>query len=276
MSEQRIHYVTTTDGVTIGGTVHGQGPPLVFLHGAFGDGHLDWQGLLPHLTGRFTCYLPSWRGRGLSSDHPDVSLGRRLDDILAYVDSVGAATGLVGLFGGAWFALAIARAQPDAVTAVASVGTAVFGLMDEQEQAALGDAIARMGELAAEGRLTDAMRAFAGTILHDWEIAVAEDSGYLEAAGRYAPNLLNVFQQLLEYEGPDPDDPVVASAISTPVLVVHGSESKPSWTRFFTLSARHVADHVPNARLLEIPGAGIIAPLTHPEALAEALTELFS
>jgi pimeloyl-ACP methyl ester carboxylesterase len=276
MSEQRIHYVTTTDGVTIGGTVHGQGPPLVFLHGAFGDGHLDWQGLLPHLTGRFTCYLPSWRGRGLSSDHPDVSLGRRLDDILAYVDSIGAPTGLVGLFGGAWFALAIARAQPDAVTAVASVGTAVFGLMDEQEQAALGDAIARMGELAAEGRLTDAMRAFAGTILHDWEIAVAEDSGYLEAAGRYAPNLLNVFQQLLEYEGPDPDDPVVASAISTPVLVVHGSESKPSWTRFFTLSARHVADHVPNARLLEIPGAGIIAPLTHPEALAEALTELFS
>ncbi len=26
MSNQRTHYVTTTDGVTIGGTVHGQGP----------------------------------------------------------------------------------------------------------------------------------------------------------------------------------------------------------------------------------------------------------
>jgi hypothetical protein len=27
MSNQRTHYVTTSDGVTIGATVHGQGPP---------------------------------------------------------------------------------------------------------------------------------------------------------------------------------------------------------------------------------------------------------
>jgi pimeloyl-ACP methyl ester carboxylesterase len=275
MNNQRTHFVTTTDGVTIGGTVHGQGPPLVLLHGAFGDGDLDWQGLLPHVTDRFTCHLPSWRGRGLSDDHPDVGLGRRVDDVLAYVDSIGAATGLAGLFGGAWFALAAAKARPEAVTAVACIGTAVFSLMDEQEQAALGNAVAGMGELAGEGRLTDAMRAFAGSFLHDWEIAVAEDTGYLEAAGRYAPNLLKVFQQLTEYDGPDPDDPAVGATISAPVLVVHGSESKPSWKRFFTRSAQHVVEHVPNARMYEIPRAGIIAPLTHPAALADALTEFF-
>ena len=89
MSNQRAHYVTTTDGVTIGGTVHGQGPPLVFLQGAMGDGDLDWQALVPHLTDRFTCHLPSMRGRGLSGDHPDLSLGRVVDDMLAYVDSIG-------------------------------------------------------------------------------------------------------------------------------------------------------------------------------------------
>jgi pimeloyl-ACP methyl ester carboxylesterase len=276
MRNQRIHSVTTSDGVTIGGTVHGQGPPLVFLHGAIGDGDLDWQGLLPHLTSRFTCYLPSWRGRGLSDDHPDVSLGRRVDDVLAYVDSIGAATGLVGLFGGAWFALAAAEARPEAVTAVASVGTAVFRLMDEQEQAALRDGVARTGELAAEGSLTDAMRAFAGSFFHDWEIAVAEEAGYFEAAGRYAPNLFNVFQQLMEYDGPDLDDPAVLATISAPVLVVHGSESKPFWKHFFTRSAQHVVEHVPDARMHEIRGAGIIAPLTHPTELAETLAEFFS
>jgi pimeloyl-ACP methyl ester carboxylesterase len=37
-----------------------------------------------------------------------------------------------------------------------------------------------------------------------------------------------------------------------------------------------VADHVPNARIHEIPGVGHAAPLTHPEALAKALTESFS
>jgi pimeloyl-ACP methyl ester carboxylesterase len=273
MSTQRTHFVTTTDGVSIGGTVHGQGPPLVFLHGAIGDGDLDWREPLPYLTDRFTCHLPSWRGRGLSGDHPDVGLGRRLDDVIAYVDSIGAATGLVGLFGGAWFALATAKARPELVTGVACIGTAVFNLMDEHEQAALREGISRMGELAAEGSLPNAMRAFAGSLLHDWEIAVAEGAGYLDAAGRYAPNLLKVFQQLMEYDGPDLDDPAVLATLSAPVLVVYGSEIKPSWKSFFTRSAQHVVEHVPNARMHEITGAGIIAPLTHPEALARALTE---
>jgi pimeloyl-ACP methyl ester carboxylesterase len=96
MSSQRTHYVTTTDGVIIGGTVHGQGPALVFLQGVIGDGDIDWQALLPHLTGRFTCHLPSLRGRGLSGDHPDLSIGRLAEDVLAYVDSIGEPTGLVG------------------------------------------------------------------------------------------------------------------------------------------------------------------------------------
>jgi pimeloyl-ACP methyl ester carboxylesterase len=118
--------------------------------------------------------------------------------------------------------------------------------------------------------LTDAVRAFAGWPFKD--IAVAEDAGYFEAAGRYVPNLLSFFRQLREYQGPMPDDPAVRGVISAPVLVLHGSETKS----FLTTSVRHVADHVPNARLQEIPGAGHATPLTHPEALAEALCEFFS
>jgi len=271
MSNQRSHYVTTTDGVTIGGTVHGQGPPLVLLQGIIGDGDIDWQALLPHLTGRFTCHLPSMRGRGLSGDHPDLSLGRVTDDFLAYVDSIGEPTGLVGWSGGANQALAVA-AQSDAVDAVAPFEPVANSLMDEQEQAALGAAVARAGELAHEGNLTAAMRAFASWPFTDEDIARAEDAGYFEAAGRYAPNLLNFFQQFMEYEGPMPDDPAVLGAISTPLLVLHGADTKP----FLTASARYVADHVPNARIQEIPGVGHAAPLTHPETLAEALTEFFS
>jgi len=56
------------------------------------------------------------------------------------------------------------------------------------------------------------------------------------------------------------------------VLVLHGSETK----RLFAASARAVTDRVPNARMQEIPGAGHAGPLTHPEAVAEALTEFFS
>ena len=271
MSSQRTHYVTTADGVIIGGTVHGQGPPLVFLQGVMGDGDIDWHLLVQYLSGRFTCHLPSLRGRGLSGNHPDLSFGRLVEDVLAYVESIGPAIGLVGWSLGADLALTVAS-QSDAVDSVAPVEMGMPRLMGAQEQAALGDAVARMGELAAEDRLTDAVRAFAGFLFTDDEVAAAEDAGYFESAGRYVPNVLNFFQQQMEYEGPTAADPAVLAATSTPVLVLHGSATKP----YAAASAQYVADHIPNARIHVIPGAGHAAPLTHPEALAEALTEFFA
>jgi pimeloyl-ACP methyl ester carboxylesterase len=269
MSTQRTHYVTTTDGVTIGATVHGDGPPIVFLQGLIGDGDLDWQAVLGHLTDRFTCHLPSMRGRGLSGDHPDLGTSRIAADYVTYVDTIGEPCGLVGWSGGASQALAVA-AQSDLVSAVAPLEPVAASTFDEQTQAAVGDALARTGELAADGNLTAAVRAFARFPFTDQEVAVADD--YFESAARYVPNLLNLFQQMLaEDEAPVVDDPAALGTISAPVLVLKGSDTKP----FSTASARHVADHVPNARMQEIPGAGHAAPLTHPEALAEALTEFF-
>src|SRR3989337_3817011 len=221
-----------------------------------------------HLTGRSTCHLPSMRGRGLSGDHPDLSFGRLVDDFLAYVDSIGEPTGLVGW--SAPFAL-VAAAQSDAVDAVAYFESSMLSLMDEQEQAAVGDILARTGELAAEGRLADAARAFARFPFNDEEIALLEDAGYFEAAGRYVPNMLSHLQQVME-QGDPIADPALLGAISVPVLVLYGSDTK----RLFAASARAVTDRVPNARRQEIPGAGHAGPLTHPEAIAEALTEFFA
>jgi len=48
---------------------------------------------------------------------PDLSLGRVVDDMLAYVNSIGEPTGLVGWSGGAMWALAMA-AQSDAVRGI--------------------------------------------------------------------------------------------------------------------------------------------------------------
>lgn len=272
MSNHRTHYVTTTDDVTLGGTVHGLGPPLVFLHGLLGDGDIDWQALLGHMTSGFTCHLPSWRGRGLSGDHPDLNYGRIVDDVLTYVDSIAEPVGVVGWSAGGNLALAAARARPDAVDAVAYVGPSMPWLMDEQERVALGDAVARMSELAAEGKLTDAARALAGSPFNDEDIAVAENAGYFEGVARYIPHVLNIQRQAMEYEGPTPDDPAVLGGISAPVLMLCGSDTKPH----DLAAAQHVADHVPRARIQEIPGAGHAAPLTHPEALADALIDFFS
>ncbi|MFJ8082770.1 alpha/beta fold hydrolase [Streptomyces sp. NPDC096205] len=271
MSDQRTHSAITGDGVTIVGTVHGQGRPLAFLHGMIGDGDLDWNPLLQHLSGRFTCHLLSLRGRGLSGDHDDLTPGRLVEDVLTYADSIGEPIGLAGWSYGAHLALAVA-AQSDAVDAVACLEPGVLSLMDEREQAVLGAAVARTGELAAEGRLADAARAFAGWPFTGEEITLAERAGYFEAAGRYVPNLLNLLQQSTQYEDPTADDPAVLGAISAPVVVLHGSHTSP----FLIASAQYVADHVPNARVHQIPGAGHAALLTHPEALAAPLIQFFA
>ena len=270
MSKHRTNYVTTNDGVSLGGTVHGEGPPLVFVQGVLGDGDLDWHALSPHLTDRFTCHLPSFRGRGLSANHPDLSMRRVIDDLLAYVDSIGEPVGMVGWSGGGTFALATA-AQSDAVKAVAPFEPGMLGLVDEQEQAVIGEAFGRTAQLAAEGDLTAALRAFARFPFNDDEIAAADHAGYFEAAGRYVPHLLNFLQQHMAEEAIT-EDPATLGAISAPVLVLLGSETKPLFTR----SAQYVIEHVPNARIREVPGVGHAAPVTHPAALSEALMEFFS
>ena len=85
----QIHRTISNYGTEIAGRVQGQGPPLVLVHGPVHDGDIAWQALLPHLTNRFTCYLPSLRGRELSGDNPDHSPPRFQEDVNAFVESIG-------------------------------------------------------------------------------------------------------------------------------------------------------------------------------------------
>ena len=268
---RRMHEATTSDGVTLRGSVHGEGPPVVFWHGAFGDGDLDWAAVLPYLADRFTCYLPGWRGRGRSDDHPDLGYGRRVADLVAYVESLGEPTGLVGWSGSGNPALA-AAARTGALNALALYEPTMGAVMDDQDRTAFGGAVARMRELAADDLPSQALRAGAAWPFNDAEIAAVADAGYFEQAGRYVPNLLDVFAQLAQWDGPTADDPAVLGAITAPVLVMHGQWAKPFWVR----GAQHVADHVPYAGTQVIPAAGHAGPLTHPEAVAEALAGFFS
>jgi pimeloyl-ACP methyl ester carboxylesterase len=271
MDEGRTHHTTTTDGITIAGSVHGQGPPLVFVHGILGDGDSDWQGLLPHVADRYTCHLPSTRGRGLSDDHPDHGRGRLVEDIVAYVDSLGEPTGMVGFSSGGGMTLA-AAVQAEAVNAVAVYEPALTALLDERQHGAFRDTVVRVGELASEGDLTAAARAWAGFVFHDHEVARMADAGYLELAARSIPALLNDIQQGLQSEGPDPADPALLGGLSMPLLVLRGPDTALPW---FTTCVQHVADHVPDATVRELPGAGHGAPLTVPEPLGTAVAGFF-
>lgn len=270
MSDPRTHEVTTDDNVTIRATVHGHGPSLVLLHGVMGDGDVDWQALVPRLADRFTCHLPSMRGRGRSDDHANLQIDRIGIDYTTYVESLGESAGVVGWSSGAGQALAVAS-RSAAVGAIASYEPMVGELMGDREREDLASALVRARELVDQGDLPAAMRAFAAHPLTPSDTEAADEAGYFEATGRYAPHVLRVFEQVMGYTGVRPEDPELLAAITAPVLVLCGSETSP----LFANGVRHLLDTLPDAQGHIIPSAGHAGPLTHPHRVALELREFF-
>jgi 3-oxoadipate enol-lactonase len=62
------------DGLRLAYAVEGEGPPLVFVHGATGTARYEWSGLAGVLADRYRCLLPDLRGHG-RSDHISGAIG---------------------------------------------------------------------------------------------------------------------------------------------------------------------------------------------------------
>jgi pimeloyl-ACP methyl ester carboxylesterase len=104
------------DGVRTWYDVHGDGDPLVYLHGGFSDSR-ELDRVLLRYTAAFRVYTPDRRGHGRS---PDVAgpfdFERFAADIAAFVAQVvGGPADLVGFSDGATTALHVALRHPDLV-----------------------------------------------------------------------------------------------------------------------------------------------------------------
>ncbi|HVR31260.1 MAG TPA: alpha/beta hydrolase [Acidimicrobiia bacterium] len=271
MTNERIHRADSADGTEIAGRVHGQGPPVVLVHGAPHDGDIAWEALVPHLVDRFTCFLPSLRGRGLSDDSPDHSPPRLQEDVNAFVDSIGEPLFLVGWSAGVPRTLA-AAAHSGAVVAVATFEPTIIPVMGVDDSALRGAMYVQFGQAAADGRPADAARAFHDFICTDNEIA-ALDEDYFERCAAVVPAMLKDGRQGASYDGPLSTDPQVFGKVATPVLLLRGQQTQLD--TFYTGTERHVADHVADPHVREPLPGGHLAPLLAPEPIAKELTSFF-
>lgn len=238
------------------------------------DGEFIWDPLLPSLTDQFTCYTMSTRGRGpLSGESTDLSLERRVQDVTAFIESIGEPVGLIGWSGGGLVALGAVK-NTTAVSAFAAYEPAVFEVMSEDEFALFMETITRMGELAGEDRLVDAARIFIEWVANDDEVADAESLGFFEGWARNIPVFLQEVQQMRESESTSPTDPSELSEITVPVLLLHGTRSIPD--PWFIDGVRHVAEHVADSDVRKIAGAGHMGPSHEPEAVATELVQFFA
>ena len=272
MMDQRIQRAVSADGTEIAGRVRGRGPALVLVHGGIGDGDVAWEALLPHLTDRFTCYLPSTRGRGLSSDNPDHSPPRLEEDVTAFVDSIGEPVCLVGWSGsGAWVLGAAARSA--SVAAVAAYEPGVVSVMRDEDLARTSATMEQVGMAAADGRLVDAARAFATWICTEPEIAALEETDFYERWAGCVPAMLRFVQEDASHQGPRSTDPEALEMVMAPVLLLRGRQT--ALGTWFADATRHIAQHVSDPLVRELPSAGHFAPVLAPEPMAIELIRFF-
>lgn len=271
MRQDRAQRAVSPDGTEIVGRIHGQGPPLVLVHGSLEDGDTCWEVLLPYLREHFTCYLPSTRGRGLSGESDDLAPKRRMEDVISFVDSIGTRVHLFGESDGGALALGTA-ASTAAVSSVAAYEPTVFEVADEDLVDSLEATIPRLWAAVNTDDLSGAARMFSGMLADDDELATLSAAGYFDEAGRYMP----VFLQELEQDASSEFSPTASSILSktdVPVLLLHGSRStRREW---FSRGARHVTEQVTDSHMSEIQGAGHFGVALKPEAIAEELIRFF-
>lgn len=273
-TDEEIHRALSDDGTEIAGRVHGEGPPLVLVHGAMGDGEFVWDPLLPFLTDRFTCYTMSMRSRGLSGHSTDLSTERRIEDVTAFVESVGDTVGVLGWSQGGQLALGAAE-HTDAVSALAAYEPAVLEALSEEEFARFSDTITRVSELTAADRPVDAARAFIQWVSTEDELDEMNDAMMADFIEGCAANVQLLLQEIEELDDEGRTSPTGASelaAITAPVLLLHGNRSDP----WFVDGNRHVAEHVTDTKMQEIDGTGHMGPIHKPEAVADEIGRFFA
>jgi 3-oxoadipate enol-lactonase len=103
---------------------HGEGPPLVFAHGAGGN-HLSWWQQVAHFRDRYTCVTFAHRGFGLSRATPEgPNPDAYIDDLSALIEHLGfGEVRLVAQSMGGWTCLGYALREPARVRALVMAAT---------------------------------------------------------------------------------------------------------------------------------------------------------
>ncbi|QSB14218.1 alpha/beta hydrolase [Natronosporangium hydrolyticum] len=272
MVENRIHRAISNDGTEIAGSVHGDGPPLVLVHGACADED-EWSSVAKLLADRFTCYSMSTRGRGASGSNPDLSTSRLIEDVTAFVDSVGAPVRLAGVSGGGMLALG-AAARSSQIAAVVTWEAVVIEVLPDEVAGTFQKVLARMHELHAAGQYTEGVRTFLGFIGNEHEMVTLAAADEFARAADYFPVDLKEIDQALVSDEPSPTDPAALAKITAPVLLMYGTASKQlDW---FAAGCRFAAEHLPAAQVRTVADVGHLACQVAPATIASELRDFFT
>lgn len=139
------------DGTELYYERHGDGPAIVFAHGAGGN-HLSWFQQVPYFRDRYTCITFDHRGFGRSLDPRPAEQRPRFDeDLAALIDHLELdSVRLVAQSMGGWTCLGYTVTHPERVRALVMADTA-GGLTTPEVDAARAEAARQRGDLPLLG-----------------------------------------------------------------------------------------------------------------------------
>ena len=241
----------------------GTGAPVVLVHGYPLDGAM-WSGVARALMPRFRVLKPDLPGRGDTPAPAGGTMEEYADFIEAILQGLGTPAGVAGFSMGGYAALALARRHPASLGALALVDTRAQPDDD------------------------------AGRAKRDEAIATARSAGLAPIADAMVPKLLSpasagnrdlvervrriILRQKPETAAADlaamrdrSDSRPDLASLSVPTLVVVGAEDALTPPA----DSEAMASSIRGSRLTTIPGAGHLAPMERPGAVAAALSEFF-
>jgi pimeloyl-ACP methyl ester carboxylesterase len=252
--------VAGANGLEIAYERVGEGPPLVFVHGAAEDSRM-WQPQLAALADEFTVVAWDEPGAGRSSDVPaDFGLADYANCLAAVIESLGLGPAHVaGLSWGGTVALELYRHRPDLIATLILTDTYAGwkGSLPEVEVRVRVAGVRQMVETPPEEFDPTLPGLFAGD-------PPAEFAPLLEEiAADVRPESLRT--QLLVMAEADQRD--LLPRIAVPSLLIWGELDARS-----PLSvARQFEEAIPDTKLVVIPGCGHVSNLERPDEFNEAV-----
>jgi pimeloyl-ACP methyl ester carboxylesterase len=249
----------SVDGDRIAYERHGEGQPLVLLHGGMAPREY-WVPVLPHFE-EYGAVVPKRPGFGTCLDDPgetgaDEILARETRYVRRLVDAV---DGTPILFGHSYGALTAVEAATDAaVEAVVAYEPAVLP-DDYREEANLAE---RMETLIEEGERDEAVKRYIEQVLHPEGIddldAWLEEWPVWPECVELAEEVVRMNRAVERYRLPSRLD------VGAPVLVMTGTDGPD----FLRESARAVHEALPHSRLVEFDGVSHSGPSEAPERIS--------
>lgn len=254
--------VTSTDGTRLAVWISGAGPPMVLVHGSFGD-HTAWDVPLEVMNERYTTYAMDRRGFGASSDQEPYSIQREFDDVTAVVEAVADASDESAIVWGHSYGANCAMGG-------ASRSTAVRNLVLYEPSLGLtypAGAIEAAETALIKGDRDGAVRRMLLDVLE----MSPEEVGALKASPRW-PNLLanaHTTPRECRVEETWVYGPGQFSTIEARTLLLSGTESPKPLRDATTLAG----ERIPGAIIESLQGHGHFAHRTHPAMVAGIIAE---